>query len=127
MVLAFAGGLVLLVWVRPVSETGERRRATAAIASIRTLHTAEVQYYSQYAGYGELRDLGPDGADLISPDLAEGLSMGYRFNLKLSARGYVVTAMPLGKQDLSFYSDETMIIRKGTGTRPARAGSPELK
>jgi hypothetical protein len=117
-------GFLLLVWVRPANTPGP---VTAAIASIRTLHTAEVQYYSQRGGYGELPDLGPNGANLIAPDLAVGLTVGYRFTLKLSTTGYVVMALPIDNQGPSFYSDETLIIRQGTPTRPASASSPRLK
>lgn len=126
LLLVCVCGFLLLVWVRPAN-TPWRRPATDAIASIRTLHTAEVQYYSQSGGYGELPDLGPNGANLIAPDLAVGLTVGYRFTLKLSTTGYVVMALPIDNQGQSFYSDETMIIRQGDATRPASASSPQLK
>ena len=126
LILVYVCGFLLLVWVRPANTPG-RSRATAAITSIRTLHSAEVQYYSQRGGYGDLRDLGPNGANLIAPDLAVGLTVGYRFTLKLTTAGYVVIALPIDNQGPSFYSDETMIIRQGTPTRPASASSPQLK
>jgi hypothetical protein len=124
LLLVCVCGFLLLVWVRPANTPGP---VTAAIASICTLHTAEVQYYSQRGGYGELPDLGPNGANLIAPDLAVGLTVGYRFTLKLSTTGYVVMALPIDNQGPSFYSDETLIIRQGTPTRPASASSPRLK
>jgi hypothetical protein len=125
LMLVFVCGL-LLVWVRPAN-TPPSRHTTSAIASIRTLHSAEVQYYSQSGRYGELRDLGQNGANLIARDLAIGLTVGYRFTVKLSTTGYVVVALPIDNQGASFYSDETMIIRQGTPTRPASASSPQLK
>ena len=126
LMLVFVCGFFLLVWVRPANTPGHNP-ATAVIASIRTLHTAEVQYYSQLGSYGELRDLGPNGADLIPAELAIGLTVGYRFTLKLSTTGYVVTALPIDNQGPSFYSDETMIMRQGTTTRPASASGPQLR
>ena len=58
---------------------------TAAIAAIRTIHTAQVQYYSQFGRYAtSLTELGPPAsgnanigsADLIDATLGAGLKQG---------------------------------------------------
>ena len=126
LMTVFASSLALLIWVRPTDEP-IHTQATVAIAVIRTIHTAEVQYQSEYGRYGDLRDLGPGGANLIPPDLSAGSTGGYRFTVTLGTRGYVVTAIPIDDRDPSFYSDQTLMIRRGTASSPASATSPELK
>jgi len=112
----------------------------AAIASIRTLHTAEVQFYSQYGRYAtSLAELGPSAtgvpgpaaADLIGVDLATGVKQGYRFTLiRGGDGGYKVNAVPEvygSSGSRTFFSDQTMIIRQNYGPEPASASSPELR
>ena len=112
---------------------------TAAISVIRTLQTAEVQYYSQYGRYAaSLAELGPPasgasaaaGADLIAGDLAAGAKQGYRFTVTGSRDGYVITAVPEvynSTGSRAFYSDQSMIIHQNHGREPATAGSPPIE
>ncbi|HJT88227.1 MAG TPA: prepilin-type N-terminal cleavage/methylation domain-containing protein [Bryobacteraceae bacterium] len=112
---------------------------TAAIAAIRTLHTAQVQYNSQYGRYAtSLAELGPPtsgaagpaSADLIGNDLAGGLKSGYKFTLTGSPGGYAINAVPevFGSSgSRTFYSDQSMVVHENYGQEPATANSQELK
>src|SRR5690242_19838637 len=112
---------------------------TAVIQSIRTIHTAQVQYFSQYGAYAKsLAQLGPatngppgaQAADLIPADLAGGVKRGYKFSLEAAGQKYSIQARPVtyGQTgNRSFYSDESMILRQNTEDAPATAQSPELK
>jgi len=114
-------------------------RERAAIGAIRTIHTVEVMYRSQYRKYAtSLPQLGPPtrgpssaaAADLMEITLARGEKGGYRFNLKPDGDGYVITAEPVtfGVTGLrSFYSDQNMVIRQNFGPEPATANSREMK
>ena len=105
---------------------------TAAIEQIKTLHTMQAQYYAQFQRYANsLAELGPPpaGAGLIPKKLADGGKSGYRFELRATAGGYALVALPeeFGKTGRrSFYSDETQVIRQTWGPEPADANSPEI-
>jgi len=131
---------ILAIWLAfPVHRTGERAfsHETAAIRAIQTIHTAQVQYNSQYGHYAvSLTELGPPAsgaasaaaADLIGNDLANGIKQGYKFTLSGNAGGYVVNANPVtfgtdGNKTL--FSDQTMVIRENYGPEPATATSKE--
>src|SRR5215470_9807366 len=75
----------------------------AAIRQITTVHQAETQYYSQFGKYAvTLTELGPpasgaagpNAAELIPKNLAEGKNSGYVFNVAATPTGYAVTAVP---------------------------------
>jgi prepilin-type N-terminal cleavage/methylation domain-containing protein len=115
-------------------------RETAALGAIRTLHTAQTQYSSQFGRFAKsLAELGPpaaggtmgpSSADLIQEDLASGVKGGYKFVLEETPTGYRVTASPVaynrdGRR--SFYSDQTMTIRENWGPDQATASSPTMK
>jgi type IV pilus assembly protein PilA len=112
---------------------------TAGILSIRTIHTAQVQYFTQFDRYaGSLSELGPpskgpvgpSSADLIPADLAAGTKGGYTFTLHSGPKGYTVNAIPVkygstGRR--TFFSDDSMVIRAHWGPEPATAASDEVK
>jgi type IV pilus assembly protein PilA len=112
---------------------------TAALGAIRTLHTAQVQYYSQYGRYAtSLTELGPPtsgaaspaGAHLIEGALATGTKSGHKFIMTGNASGYVINVAPetFGNSgSRTFYSDQTMVIRQNYGQEPATINSPEMK
>jgi hypothetical protein len=113
-------------------------REVAAIQSIRTLHAAETQYYSQYAKYATLAQLGPpaagapglEGADLIPKDLADGKKHGYVFGITVSPQGYSIHAEPdafgtSGRR--TFFSDQTFVVHQNWTAEPADANSAEMK
>src|SRR6516162_4296558 len=85
-------GLVMLIRLLSPPRLGRQHdsQETAAIAAIRTLHTAQVEFYSEYGRYAaSLTELGPPpsgaaspaAADLVGNDLAVGKKSGYEFTL----------------------------------------------
>jgi type IV pilus assembly protein PilA len=112
---------------------------TAAIQQIKTIHTAEAQYFSQFGRYAtKLEELGPPsggqegpaGAGLIPGDLAKGTKTGYQFTLQGNQAGYSINANPVsfgstGRR--TFFSDQTMVIRENWSAEPANANSAEIK
>jgi type IV pilus assembly protein PilA len=114
-------------------------RETAAIQAIKAIHTAEVQFQSQYSRYAvSLTELGPpasgapsaSAADLIGNDLANGEKQGYRFKVQPASGGYTVNADPISygsSGSRAFYSDQSMVVRENDGPEPATAQSKELR
>lgn len=109
------------------------------MAAIRTIHTAQTQYYSQFNKYAtSLAELGPpasgsanaSSADMIGNDLANGKKQGYVFTVTGSQGGYVVSAVPetfnVGGSR-TFYSDQTMVVHEHYGPEPATPQDPESK
>src|ERR1035441_6639409 len=102
-------------------------RETAAIGAIRTLHTMQVQYYSQYGRYAaSLTEMGPPtsgapgpaAADLIDGTLAGDTKSGHKFTMTGNASGYVINVVPESygnSGSRTFYSDQTMTIRQNYG------------
>ncbi len=112
---------------------------TAAIATMRTVHAAQTQYFSQYGRFAtSLAELGPPAsgtqnataADLIPGDLALGEKSGYKFTLQGGQSGYTVNANPIAFNNTgtrTFFSDQTLVVRVNDGQEPASAQSKEIK
>jgi len=111
----------------------------AAMAAIRTIHTAQTLYLSQFNRYAtSLAELGPpasgsanaSAADVIGNDLANGVKQGYVFTITGNQGGYIVQAMPQVYNtggSRTFYSDQTMVVHEHYGPEPATAQDPESK
>jgi hypothetical protein len=100
-----------------------------AIKAIASIHTAETQYYAQTGRWGRLTDLGSQGADLISPELALGHSAQYEIRVAANIEGYEIRAWPRTsecRECSTFYSDQTMTIRTSSRSEPASSSSPIL-
>jgi prepilin-type N-terminal cleavage/methylation domain-containing protein len=134
--------IILIIAAIAVPKLDKARMHTqemAAIQQIRTIHTAQTQYYSQFGRYAKtLEELGPPAsgaagpaaADLIPGDLAKGEKSGYRFILQATPTGYSIHANPVAYNSTgrrSFYSDQTLVVRENWGQEPADANSPEIK
>lgn len=113
---------------------------TAAISHIKTLHTAQTQYFSQFGKFAPtLTELGPPvsgsvnaaAADLIPGDLALGTKGGYKFIMgKGPDGGYTINANPEvfnSTGSRTFFSDQSLVIRENYGQEPATATSPSVK
>jgi hypothetical protein len=98
---------------------------SSAVASVRSLNTAEDAYRNQHPGAGYTCSLS-DLRDLIDPSLAGGRNHGYAFEIggcvadseKRSNVKYQVTAHPQQLHQTgvrAFCSDESMIIRADAG------------
>lgn len=109
------------------TSTGDWRQShqeTAALRMIQAIHTAEVQYNSQYGRYAiSLQELG------FSATSSDGTRLGYKFSLAGAGSGYVVNANPVTygtDGNRTFFSDQTMVIRVNNGPEPASAVSQEF-
>ena len=103
-----------------------------AVRTIQMIHTAQVQYNSQFGRYAvSLAELGPpasgvassSAANLVNEDLASGTALGYKFVVRGNESGYVINTIPeiygtTGRR--TFYSDQTMVIRESNGPNPPR-------
>jgi type II secretory pathway pseudopilin PulG len=112
---------------------------TAAISQIKSIHTAQVQYYSQFGRYATtLAELGPPtsgaegiaAANLLPEDLAKGKKTGYNFVVTGDPNGYQISATPeafgnTGRR--TFYSDQSGVIKENWGAEPATITSKEIK
>jgi len=134
--------IILIIAMIAAPKLGKTRmysQEMAAIQHIKTLHTAQAQYYSMFGRYAaSLAELGPptsgnpgpQAADLIPGDLASGEKGGYRFTLQATPAGYTVHAEPTQFNTTgsrTFYSDQSLVIRNNFGPEPATASSPEIK
>jgi type IV pilus assembly protein PilA len=108
--------ILAVALARDTSDSGYAREMAAAKA-ITTIHTAEVQYYSQYGRYAtSLAQLGPaansspspDGAELIDRDLASGEKNSFKFVLRHTPTGYALSVTPTASGTSgthTYYSD----------------------
>ena len=132
--------LIIITIALPKFTSAQRyAKETSALDAIRTIHTMQVQYYSQYGKYAtSLTELGPpaSGADnpaaanLIDSTLAGGEKGGYKFALSANGGGYAINASPVAfgiSGSRTFYSDQSMVVRQNFGQEPATANSPEMK
>ena len=96
--------IIITIALPRLSRARMYSQETAAIGALRTLHTAQVQFYSQYGKYAaSLTELGPPAsgaaspaaADLIGNDLSGGDKSGYKFTLVGNQVSYVINANPL--------------------------------
>jgi type IV pilus assembly protein PilA len=127
--------IILIIAGIAVSEGGKQlalAHETSAIQNLRTVHTMQIQYYSQFGHFAaQLSELGPppSGAGLIPKSLAEGKKSGYIFSMQLTGDGYSVTAVPErfgtgGRR--TFYSDQSQTVRQNWSRDPADMNSPEI-
>jgi type IV pilus assembly protein PilA len=105
------------------------RPEIAAIAAIRTIHTAEVQYYSQFGHYAcgesELAS-----AHLIETSQTAKLRKKYEFKLTCEGSGYRIETQPrVFPKDgtRTFFSDQTMTVHEHYGPEPATVEDGVLK
>ena len=135
--------IILIIAAIAIPKLTSARMAAYEMAAIRTLgtiNTAQVQYFSTYGRYAtSLMELGPapgnagpaaSSADLVSMDLAMGIKSGYVFTMVGTPGGYTVNADPqtynvTGAR--SFYTDHTTTIRNHYGNESASENDPELK
>lgn len=81
------------------------------------VHEAEMQFRLTTGRYGSLKELGPEGAHLISPQLAKQAQSSYKFTLSLTDTCYSIRARPQrfgGFTRRSFYSDQTGIVHQNS-------------
>lgn len=133
--------IILVIAAIAVPQMGKQLMAaheTATIQEIRTIHTEELQYWSQFGQYAtSLAQLGPPAsgaagpaaADLLPKNLAEGHASGYVFTVTGTPTGYAISAVPeqFGSSgSRTFYSDQTMVTRNNYSQEPATVNSPAI-
>ncbi len=130
---------IIMIALPKVNSVLMNAREVAVIKEIQTLHTAQMQYQSQFHRFAtKLEELGPpaggqagpDGADLIPGELAKGTKSGYQFIVQGNGNTYTINANPVqygstGRR--TFYSDPSNTIHENWGQEPATVNSPELK
>ncbi len=131
--------IILIIVTIALPRLGRMRMSAqemAAISHIKTIHTAQAGYFSQFGKYADsLEKLGPsasgatspDGADLLPGDLADGDKGGYKFEVTKTETGYAVSAEPTQfgtTGSRTFYSDQSMSVRENYGPEMATAESP---
>jgi type IV pilus assembly protein PilA len=133
------GGIVAAVVIPNIVGANTRAQEMAAILNVRSINTAQVQYYTEFGRYAKsLSELGPpsngkegpSAAGLIPADLAWGTKGGYTFTLRASSTGYTVNANPVkygSTGSRTIFSDESLVIRANSGPEPATAASGEIK
>jgi prepilin-type N-terminal cleavage/methylation domain-containing protein len=135
--------IILIITAIALPKLTQARMAAyemAAIRTLQTLNTAQIQYFSTYGRYATvLNELGapagsgpasPAAANLISEDLATGLKSGYVFTMVGTPAGYTVNATPQTYNvtgSRSFYTDHSNVIRQHPGEGNASENDPEIK
>jgi type IV pilus assembly protein PilA len=145
LIAGIGGGLILFlagacnIMSDRIDKSRLQAEEMAAIQTVRTVQTAQVQYFSQFGTYAKsLSQLGPatngpagaQAADLIPADVTGGVKNGYRFMLEGDGQKYTIQARPVsyGKTgNRSFYSDISLILRQNSADAPATAASPEAR
>jgi type IV pilus assembly protein PilA len=135
--------IILIILSIALPKMGQARmhaQEMAAVADIRTINQAEVQYSSQFGNYAtSLTQLGPPAsgaaegtasAGLIPGNLSSGTANGYNFTVAPSPTGYSIVAVPktfgsTGRR--TFFSDQNGTVHENWGQEPATAQSPEMK
>jgi hypothetical protein len=108
----------------------------SCISVLRTINVAQGTYWGGDEGKGfasSLRQLGPAGDYLIDADIASGKKDDYRFRLipehNHPIKHYTISARPikrLVKDQRSFFTDETDVIRFTTENRAATGSDPPI-
>ena len=131
--------IILVIAAIAVPQMGKQLMAaheTAVISEIKSIHQAEIQYYSQFGQYAtSLTQLGPPpsgaagpaGADILPKNLTDGHASGYIFTVSGTPTGYSISAVPeqFGSSgSRTFYSDQSMVTRNNYSQEPATVTSP---
>jgi type IV pilus assembly protein PilA len=131
--------IILAIALPRFNKAQMQAHEVAAIATMRTLHSAETQYYSTFGRYAvSLQELGKptsgnanaSAADLIGADLAKGEKQGYRYTLQATPTGYTINADPVAFNNSgsrTFFSDQSQETHQHFGPEPATNSDPELK
>jgi type IV pilus assembly protein PilA len=133
--------IILVIAAIAVPQMGKQLMAaheSATITEIKSIHQAEVQYYSQFGQYAtSLAQLGPPAsgaagpaaAEILPKNLSDGRASGYLFTVTGTPTGYAINANPeqFGSSgSRTFYSDQTLVIRNNYTQEPATVNSPAL-
>lgn len=117
---------------RPIPDPSLEREKP--LRQLKAINDAATTYYSwlkrvptslqQLGGRSDGKIANADAADLITSDLASGVTGGYSFTLIGSTAGWTVRAVPLIDDDLGFHTTYTVETRI---TRPNAKRSSETQ
>lgn len=130
-IIVIAGFLLpvsYVIWII-IDKTNDRSKREAnennAIKVLKKINQAQINAktrFGKYLGFEELRQ-----NNLIDPEIKEDKSFGYNFLIKSDGASYSVLGnRDPGEGNLSFYSDETGIIRS-SNRLTAEANDPPSK
>ncbi len=121
--------LILLVLAVPCRMNSIlNAQEVAAIREVQMIHTAEMQYASQFGKFAcSLEEL--QKVNIISAELASREKNGYLFTLTCRPGSYTLHANPrvfpsTGRR--TFYIDQDGVVHQNWGQDPATAENPEL-
>jgi prepilin-type N-terminal cleavage/methylation domain-containing protein len=117
MVVIAILGIVLALAVPNLLRARHSANAASAIASLRTINTAENLYENRYSRYGTLAVLLPEGT--LDTNLQSGYKSGYSFTVTVSAdlQHFTANADPVETVAVlpHYFVDESAIIRVNNG------------
>lgn len=118
-IVMIIGAITIPYLTGALQTTGE----TAAIENIRTIHTAQAQYFAKRnRSAGKLDDF---ALKELSTALRDSEHSGYTFRLELTSVGYAIYAAPAKGSKLgveTYDSDETMVVRHPRGQQAGPTG-----
>lgn len=93
----------------------------AAVATLKTINTAQITYSSTAGSYGTLDDL---IKDRLLDDAFTGIKAGYRYTIEASAADYTAEAIPSSTNSgrFGYYSHPDAVIRYSMNASLAPAG-----
>jgi prepilin-type N-terminal cleavage/methylation domain-containing protein len=131
-------GIIAAIAVPNLLASRRSANEGSAIGSVRSLNTAEMEYFTttgENLNYGDLTAL--EDANLIDSVLAGGTKSGYSFEVSGLVEGgdgdaaqYDVTATPVSANSVTgtgtrgFYSNETAVIYGTVGASAGSRGTP---
>jgi type IV pilus assembly protein PilA len=131
--------IIVTVALPKLTQATRHAHDVAALKAVQTIHTAQVQYNSQFGRYAaSLAELGPpasglpnaSAADLIPSSLAQGDASGFKFTMTGTQGGYIINAQPVTfgtSGSKTYYSDQSMVVHENDGPEPATATSKEVR
>jgi type IV pilus assembly protein PilA len=117
-------GIIAAIAIPNLLASRRASNEASAIASVRTIGTAQATYLSTVGNnqnYADLASLGANG--LVDTVLSGGTKTGYTFASTASSNAFTTTAAPQSASTgtRGFYSDQTGVIRYKAGTAAAGA------
>ncbi len=122
--------IALLIAYTFITRPAGERADWAALGYIKIVNAAELEHYSQFGRYAELRDIQPEVNNLATigaEHLQREVTKYYRVMFNRTTSGYIVTLESFHGPYTSYYSDQTGSIRYARNPDVATAISPILK
>ena len=80
-----------------------------ALIRMREIREADLNFYRRHKKFGSLQDLSSN--KFLPGELADGVDVNYRFELKPAGDTYTLNAIPLRDVGSCFFMDESGVIR----------------